>query len=236
MALHSLLGSAADLLLPRCCLGCGLPGVALCSDCAGRDGPARAHRPDPVPPGFPPTWVAGRYAGALRTAILAYKERGRADLCPVLAGRLAAAVRAAVPAGPVLLVPIPSTPAAARRRGGDHLRRLARSAAPHCGGTVLPLLRMVGRPQDSAGLTAGQRAANLRGVFAAVGLHRLAERPGTLVLLDDVVTSGATLACAAGELRGLRCQVYAAAVAGTQRQRLASRVVEQTGGTAWTSW
>jgi len=214
--------AAADLLLPRDCLGCAAPGPALCPRCVAAAGPACAHRPDPVPPGFPPTWVCGPYAGTLRAAVLAYKERGRADLCGALAIALGAAVRAAVPAGQILLVPVPSVRAAARHRGGDHMRRLAGRTAAGLRAegrpaTVLALLRTVGRPRDSAGLGAQERAVNLVGAFGMVQ-RRGPALPGTLVIVDDVVTTGSTLASAARALRGLHRPVYAAALAGTPRR------------------
>lgn len=218
--------AAADLLLPRSCLGCTAPGPALCLRCLLATGPPRTHRPDPEPPGFPPTWVCGAYAGTLRTAVLAYKERGRADVCGALAVALGAAACSAVPAGPILLVPVPSVRAAARRRGGDHMRRLAARTAAGLRAegrtaTVVPLLRTVGRPRDSAGLGAQERAANLAGAFGLVE-PRGPQLPGTFVIVDDVVTTGSTLASAAGALRGPDRAVYAAAIAGTSRRCRAS--------------
>jgi hypothetical protein len=71
--------------------------------------------------------VAADYAGVVRTCLLAYKERGRRDLTRPLAVALAAAV-AEFGHGPVWLISIPSADAVARRRGGQHVERLARHA------------------------------------------------------------------------------------------------------------
>lgn len=221
----AVLRSGWDLLLPGACVGCSALGDALCRRCAGSAGPPRPHRPDPAPPDYPPTWVAGSYAGPLRAAVLAYKERGRTELRTALAERLALAVAGAVgDAGgePVLLVPVPSSRASVRRRGTDHMGQLARrTAALLCGAgwpaQPHPLLRLVGNPRDSAGLGAEERALNLAGAFAADGREPLPDG-AVLVVVDDVVTTGTTLAQAALALRSCGSPVRAAAVAGTQRR------------------
>ena len=85
-----------------------------------------------------------------------------------------AAVSRGVPErrGPVLLVPVPSSPAALRTRGRDHVRELTRRAVAELRAAGVPaaearLLRRRGRVRDSAGLSAAQRRANLAGTFAA---------------------------------------------------------------------
>lgn len=223
--LSALLTAAVDLALPRYCLGCHRPGPAICGGCRASVGPARPFVPDPRPGGFPPAWVAGEYAGVLRSGVLAAKERGRADLLPLLAGALAGAVTRAVPgSGPVLLVPVPSSPRAARRRGGDHMLALSRRTAVELtragrAAAVLPALRLLRTPRDSAGLTAAERAVNLDGAFAvAPGMARLAAGL-QIVLVDDVVTTGTTLSQAARVLREAGVPTSAAAVAGTARRR-----------------
>ncbi len=228
----SLLGSTtaalADLVLPRTCAGCGTPGPALCRRCGRLLTRPREATPRRVPWGMPPTVAAGAYAGPVRPAVAAFKEHGRAELAGPLGAALALAVAvhaALLPGRPVLLVPVPPTRAALRARGRDCVRELADVAAAELRAAGVDavrarLLRRTGRVRDSAGLDVAQRRANLAGTFTARTAPVL---PGAvLVVVDDVVTSGATLTEAAAALAATRLDgdtpVLAAAVAATPRR------------------
>lgn len=199
-ALPELLDGLVDLVLPRACLGCGRPGRALCPACAV---------PAPVSVELPDLHVtaAARYEGVVRAALLAYKERNRRDLAGPLAGLLAVALDecgVTDRAVGAVLVPVPSSRAARRTRGGDHLVPIARRAAP---GRVRPAIRLARAVRDSAGLGTAERADNLHGAMVA-------SRPvaPAAILIDDITTTGATLVEAARALRAAGWRVAGAAV------------------------
>ena len=191
-----------DLVLPRRCTGCDRPGSDWCPDCRGCLELRRT-----VLAGLP-VIAAASYAGPARRAVLAYKERGRRDLARPLGHMVATAVRALLAStglhpGAALLVCVPSTRAAAARRGGDHVVRLASRAAPVCGVAVgRGLLQVRGDVLDSAGLGAVDRASNLSGAMRAVrgpsSRRRLPTR--RLIVVDDIVSSGSTMLEAARAL------------------------------------
>ncbi|WP_371497342.1 ComF family protein [Kitasatospora sp. NBC_00374] len=223
-----------DLLLPAVCVGCrGGPGQ-LCPECrrllaAARPGPAG---PRPAPPGLPPLHAAGPYAEPLRSLLIAHKERGALRLAGPLGALLAGAVRSAAgDTGPVLLVPVPSTRRSVRARGHDPMLRLARSAARALRRSgryarVAPVLRQTRRVADQAGLDADGRRRNLAGALAVPA--RSAARLGgagqrhRLVLVDDLVTTGASLAEAARALAAAGLAPYAAATVAAVARRPAA--------------
>ena len=222
----------ADLILPLECAGCGesrsrsaLPG--LCTLCAlSLSGPPVPARPPRVEAGYtrvPPVHALAAYLDPVPEIIIAQKEHGRLDLAGPLGRELArAAEAAAAGADPVWLVPVPSTHAATVRRGQDPMLRMARVAAARLrasgrAAAVLPALTHRRAVADQTGLGRRERAENLDGALAvrACSAELLGERP--VVLLDDVMTSGATLAEAARALRAAgNAPVGAAVLAATR--------------------
>jgi ComF family protein len=219
-----------DLVFAASCVGCGADGDSWCRECASAlQGRPRLRQPWPCPPDLPPTFAVADYADPVRAALLAYKERDVASLRRPLAVALANAVTLAAAEGPLVVVPVPSTRRARRRRGFDPVGSLATAAARLLRAqgrrvAVAPLLVHTRAVDDSAGLTSAQRAANLAGAFA-VRRGALRRCPvDAVVVVDDVVTTGATIADAARALRAAGIPVTAAAtVAATVRQRKLAR-------------
>lgn len=223
--------AALDLLLGSACVVCGRPGRLLCHGCAASlPRGAATCWPTPCPPGLVRPVATGPYDGALKALVNGHKEHHQLALARPLGDLLALAVLQHVQTGPCVLVPVPSRPAVVRARGHDPLLRLARRAAGQLRGEgvqarVASLLRSVRAARDQAGLDASARQLNLRGAMAAHGARvsthlRARDRGGAtlLVLVDDVITTGATLREAQRALEAAGLEVAGAAtVAATRR-------------------
>jgi predicted amidophosphoribosyltransferase len=183
---------------------------------------------------LPPSYTVAAYDGVVRELLLAAKERGAVGLLPLLGDALSCAVLLAVaevsPDRPVVLVPVPSTRSAVRSRGDDVVLALARRAAARVRRTgrdvrVVPVLRHVRGVRDSAGLGALDRAANLAGALGVRAIGRV-RRPGAvLVVVDDLMTTGATLAETARAMRDAGAVVDAAATVAATARRYAPDLV-----------
>ena len=231
-----------DLAAERDCGGCGRPepsGVPLCPACDGLLSEGGPWRTLAAVPGTPCTHAVARYEDPVRTMLIAYKERGRTDLRRSLGWALARAVAHTLDAAggiacrgtgvedgdpaPVALVPMPSRRKAVRDRGEDTTARLARTAARalrEVGVPVraVPALCHARAVEDQAGLTREQRQANLSGALRA-RRAAAAVAASRVVLVDDISTSGASLAEAARALRAAGVPVLGAATIAAARVR-----------------
>ncbi len=220
-----------DLVLPAECAGCGRVGSTevsegLCGACAlVFSGRSIAVSPVRRPRGLPRVQALAPYRDPVPDIIVAQKDRNRLDLARPLGRQLARAVLAAAEDEPALwLVPAPSSGASVRRRGQDHVRRMACVAAAELRAlgravSVLPALRHRRQVSDQVGLTHMERAANLREALAVrhAAAKRVPLRP--IVLVDDVMTSGSTLGEAARALRAAGGRPIGAAVLAATRFR-----------------
>lgn len=229
-ACSALLDAGAELALGTCCAGCAGPARLLCAGCAEElvgASPIRRELPgrEVVHGRHTGTHVvaAAPYTGVAQGAIVAHKENGRLGLARPLAAMLVMAMAHVLPepaTGPVVLVPVPSAPGAVRRRGHDPVRRVARRAASmlrRAGrpAVVVPLLRRVRPVQDQAALDAAARATNLHDAIGVRPrrLRNVGLEGAQVVVVDDIVTTGATLAECVRALGAAGISVTGAAVA-----------------------
>ena len=199
------------LVLPRRCAGCEVPGPVLCERCLAalvRIAPPVCERcgcPGPWPVrrcvecagrrlAFARARAAVAYDTRARSIVSAWKERGRRDLAPMLAGVVADVVaRPAVDA----LVAVPGDRERGRERGHVPAARLAETLGGLWQVPVAPLLaRTAATSRRQASLPRAERGTNVRHAFTAVG-----EAPARVALIDDVYTTGATGSACATELR-----------------------------------
>jgi predicted amidophosphoribosyltransferase len=150
---------------------------------------------------MPAVYAWGTYADPLRAAVTAWKDEGRRDLVDELVPLLRLALSAALTDGPemaagALVVPAPSSRRSQRTRGDVPLHDLARQAAagPPCSGLqVLAALDERRGVRDQAGLGTTARRANVTGAFLVRKGLRAHVNGRDCIVVDDVMTTGATL-------------------------------------------
>jgi len=192
--------AALDLVLGAGCPRCGDPGSGVCRPCTSELVP----EPVAVPLEGLDVVAAGLHAGERRDALLAWKVGGEVGFDALMAHHLATAVLVLIGDAPAVgLVPVPTTRRSRRERGRDLVGDLARDAASRLtrvgvDAQVLSVLRLVRQPRDQHALDRHQRRRNVTGSMRA----RTPPSGRALVVVDDVVTTGATLLEAVRALSG----------------------------------
>lgn len=178
-----------DLLLPRRCVLCNSPGTALCLDCLTGLPPAPDLAP---PPGFGDFASLLSYEGDTRTLIASLKFHSRRDAIDLPTRVLARLVD-----WPIDCVTwAPTSPTRRRQRGYDQAEVMARVLAAELDVACTAALS---REPGHGHQTGRSRAERLEGAaFRYNGAPDLADRARSLLLVDDIRTTGATL-CAAGD-------------------------------------
>lgn len=222
--------AALDIALPTLCVACGesVTGEGVCAACwsrltfiappyCPRLGIPFDYDPGPgvlsmqaisAPPSYTRARAAVRYDEVAKTLVHALKYHDRTDLAPTM-GRWMARAGHELLQNADALVPVPLHWRRAFSRRYNQSGALARVIAQACAVDIArDVLRRVRRTQQQVGLSRSERARNVQGAFA-VPPDKAAEVQGRhIVLIDDVLTSGATAdACARALLRAKAAQV-----------------------------
>jgi len=193
--MHTLFNNLLDLLFPPRCAACRSRGALFCARCCARCRfvPAAAnteqHRRlnSPV---LASTAGAYIFEGALREALHAFKYHRRARLATPLGGLLAGYL-AQHPCAVDALVPVPLHPSRIQQRGFNQSLLLAQALAKHLHIPVLTTeVVRVRHTQQQADLSRAQRRENVRNAFAWQGRQTA---PRRILIVDDVLTTGATV-------------------------------------------
>jgi predicted amidophosphoribosyltransferase len=193
---ESILAAVGSVLAPPLCWGCrgsARTGEPLCLACRAS---LRSLGPQTVALAGLETWAPFAYEGVARELVRALKYRGATRIADAMAAHVVAR------APPDLLhrttlVPVPLHPARARRRGFDQAALLAQAVAHRAARPIAPCLVRGGRPSAQVGRDRPERIAGVTGhIWAGTGA------PLHSTLVDDVATTGATLAACAAALRG----------------------------------
>jgi predicted amidophosphoribosyltransferase len=228
---RDLTAAAVDLFLGSACVGCARPGAALCLDCeAALQGLPFIAWPTPRPAALGRPFAVTAYEGPARAAIVAHKEHGVLSLAKPLGRALAVSVMAVLAAdgptlqsgGPPLLVSPPTSPDRVRSRGHDPLLRIVQSCLRVLSSSGIAMrtarpLQRVRVVADQSGLSAAARAANLAGAFCVKPPARSGLAGRSVVVVDDVLTTGATGAEVCRSLEAAGAEVIGVAVVAATR-------------------
>lgn len=187
-----------DGVAPPLCASCGAhAGRAdpLCAECRRT---MRWLGPQPELVRSVPLWAPAAYEGAARALVAGLKFRGATRLARTMAAQIAARAPDGWLSGAVL-VPVPLHPSRHRRRGFNQAEALAVALAARTGLGLSDCLARGGRGTSQVGRGRAERAAAIEGAVAVRGGPPV---PASVLLVDDVATTGATLAACAVALRG----------------------------------
>jgi predicted amidophosphoribosyltransferase len=200
------LAGLITLFAPPLCIACGADAgraAPLCRDCRGRMRPLTAASTDAAASSSP--WAAFAYEGPAGAMIRALKFGGRIAIADAMAAQMAAHAPPELLSGDV--IPVPVHPSHRRRRGLDHTAALGRALARR---TRLDYLECLARGGDPLPQVGRGRRARMRGPAGSIVVASGLDPPERALLVDDVVTTGATLAACATALRAAGCQQIAA--------------------------
>jgi predicted amidophosphoribosyltransferase len=195
----------SQLIFPSRCLGCRVLGPSICSVCRS------SWHPHYYKTKFDSLTVHSAliYTPTASKIILAAKESGLKGADELIIEAIIHALVKAVPDTTLFrLVPVPSSKASQRRRGRSFVVDLVSQISQRTGIPMIDCLQLSRRVLDQSGLHRDERASNLAGAFSLNSSAR-----GELILIDDVVTTGATLREAARAVNSQGFQAVGSVIA-----------------------
>ncbi len=215
---HAWPQSILDAIFPPTCVACddvllSNDAAPLCGECAGRV-PWLNHQvwPSLESPAWDDAWAVTRFEGPLVAALHAFKYANRVDLTRGLSQLLARLPLVALQRDDCVLIPVPLAMQRLRMRGYNQSLLLARALSKKWRTPVfIDRLRRVRETPPQVGLEAAARKDNMRGAFAWCGASH-ALRNQHVILIDDVLTTGATLNACARVLRNAGAEKISVAV------------------------
>jgi predicted amidophosphoribosyltransferase len=206
----ALFGSLHELIFPTRCLACSALGLTLCHRCKAGWSPS-LYRTYLRASGGVHVTSSVLYSDIGKKIILAAKESQIRSADQLVAAAITHSLQMVLRHEWVdFIVPIPSRPSAARLRGRQFIAEMAQISGDRCGIEVQSLLLHSRHVRDQSGLLTKERWNNLEGAFVVQGNQPVL---GRALLVDDLVTTGATLSEAARALRYAGIEVIGAVTA-----------------------
>jgi len=198
------------LLFPTRCFGCRELGYSICSECRQQWNP---HRYQSRVTNLA-VYSAITYSPIAKNILLAAKEQGVKSADQLVRNAVSVSIHELFKKYPsCALVPIPSSASSNRRRGRDFINEIAISVARDLGVAVLPLLEHQRKIRDQSKLNVSNRHQNLAMALSIKPQFRGNYSGEKVVILDDLVTTGATIGEANRALTRGGFKVQAAATA-----------------------
>jgi ComF family protein len=178
-------------LAPHLCMGCGQEGTLLCPICADILADPTIHT---AQGNLNTIRAVTLYEGFAKDLVWQFKFRGAREAASVMARYMAPLVRTE---GNAIIVPVPTASRRVRQRGFDQAKLLARQLSRQTGLRYADCLRRYGQTHQ-VGTAREQRLTQLKDAFRTKTKHLCDSH---VILIDDVLTTGATLEAAAGMVR-----------------------------------
>jgi len=180
-----------DILWPKMCLGCGKEGRYICDNCEVFLSESEMLKvgPSTLKPRIMSLW---EYEGVIEKAILKIKYEGCYDIIGELMDNAFQKIDLNLPKDTAITF-VPMFRKREKLRGFNQAELIARKIGEATGKSVVRLLEKVRDNRSQVGLDPQERAANVRGVFETLKVGPSTFKPRSVLVVDDVYTTGSTM-------------------------------------------